>query len=475
MTLDVAKICEDVSQIVTPTVDERNQVLDLAGSLVKNIKIAAEKAAIKAEVRVEGSVAKGTWLSGEPDIDIFMRMPPTMPRDAFKTTCLKIAREATSGYSQIERFAEHPYLEAFKDSTRINIVPCYRVRRGDWMSATDRTPFHTDYVKQKLNDKLRCEIRLLKRFIKGIGAYGAEIRIGGFSGYLCELLILYYGSFIDAVRSVAEWETRTVIDYENCYKGREDEALEIFEEPLIVVDPVDKGRNAASAVRKERLTAFIAASREFLRSPSMNFFFPKEVQALGLQQLIQKMKARGSTLIFVKFGRVTAVPDILWGQLYKTQRSLHKMLERNDFRVIRDSTWSDEQNLNMLIFEVEHRSLPPLRRHLGPPIDKTVECRRFLNKHLNSSTTISGPRLEGDRWVVEIRRKHTDVVHLLDEKLKDGGRQVGVADLISRSIAKQVQILANEEIASLYSPNSEFAKFLTEYLDGKPRWLRKGS
>ena len=65
-----------------------------------------------------------------------------------------------------------------------------------------------------------------------------------------------------------------------------------------------------------------------------------------------------------------------------------------------------------------------------------------------------------------------DIVDLLNVKLKDGGRRIGVADFISQTIANTLEILVNKEVLGLYSASPEFAKFLTEYLEGKPRWLR---
>jgi len=444
----------------------------LAEHLSQRVSKAAKKARVKAAVRVEGSVAKDTWLSGEPEIDIFMRVPRTTPREAFSTVCLDVAKKATEGYRQIERFAEHPYLEAFVEDTRVNIVPCYRVKRGEWVSATDRTPFHTDYVKPLLNDHLRGEIRLLKKFTKGTGVYGAEIKVGGFSGYLCELLTLNYGSFTEVLKSVAEWrEESSFIDYEGYYEGRENEVKKILEEPLVVVDPVDKGRNVASAVRKERLDEFIAASREFLKKPSLTFFYPRETKAFSAKRLVKAIETRGSTVVFVRFGRVKAVSDVLWGQLYKSQRSLRRMLRQHDFNAIRDSVWSNEKDLNVLLFEVEKRHLPSIKRHLGPPLRKRVECERFLRKHLGAAHTVSGPRVEEGRWVVEVKRRHTDVVKLLKDELRDGGRRVGVAELVSQRVAKSFRVDVNETVVRLYASNPDFAKFLTEYLSGKPSWL----
>ncbi len=467
----IEKVLVNVSRRITPSKNEKGKVVSLAGKLVKQVEKAAAKAKVEATVRVEGSVAKDTWLRKEPDIDIFLQLPASTPREALGSVCLKIAREATKGSKQVERFAEHPYLEAFVDSIRVNIVPCYRSKPGEWLSATDRTPYHTDFVKPRLNDQLRSEIRLLKRFMKGIGVYGAEIKVGGFSGYLCELLTLQYNSFKDVLKTAAAWRKPWTIDYLSYYKGKEEDLPKIFAEPLIVVDPVDKGRNVASAVRQDCLIEFVAASRQFLKSPAERFFFSEPTKILSGDQLGRSMRKRGTALVLVRIGQVKAVPDILWGQLYKTQRSLRRLLTQNDFHVINDAAWSNEAGLSMLLFEVEDRFLSPTKKHLGPPIEKRMECERFLRKHFGAPTTISGPRLENERWVVEVKRKHVDVVGLLRDSLKQGGRHVGVAGLISEAFITKVNVLVNEEIASVYRANRDFAEFLTEYINGKPKWL----
>jgi tRNA nucleotidyltransferase (CCA-adding enzyme) len=471
MTLTLEEVCRKVLKKTVPSREEKRRVLELAEKLEEKVRIAAEEAGITAEVRVEGSVAKGTWLREEPDIDIFMQVPATLPREAFGKVCLEIARKATEGHEQIERFAEHPYLESWVDNIRVNIVPCYKVEKGEWLSATDRTPFHTDYVKSLLNDRLRGQVRLLKRFMKGIGVYGAEIRVGGFSGYLCELLTLHYESFVDVLRSIADWKESRIVDYEGYYIERKQEAMKIFKEPLIVVDPVDKGRNAAAAVRKQRLDELIIASRAFFTNPHLKLFYPLETVAYETKKLVNTITTRGSIIVFIKIGEVKTVPDILWGQLYKSQRSLRKMLQQHDFNIIRDCVWSDEKGFNIFIFEMEQRFLPLIKRHFGPPIGKREECDKFLRKHTGAMNTLSGPRVEAGRWVVETKRGQTDIVKLLTEKLKDGGRLVGVANLVSQAVANTLNILVNEEITKAYSTNPEFAKVLIEFLEGKPRWL----
>lgn len=471
MSRKMEQICKTVLKRVTPKKNECVRIEALAEKLTKKVASAANALGLKINVRVEGSVAKDTWLSREPDIDIFMRMPTAIPRKSLGDISLRIARKATKGSEQIERFADHPYLEAIVDGTRVNIVPCYDVKQGQWLSATDRTPFHTDYVKRRLNGQLRGEVRLLKRFLEGTGAYGAEIKVGGFSGYLAELLILYYGSFTEALRAFARHKKRIVVDIENHYAKRENELGLLFKEPLLIVDPIDKGRNVASAVQPEKLYTLIAASRAFLKNPSMAFFYSPKTTPLTVKQLILRLEKRGSAVIFLTFGRVDAVPDILWGQLYKSLRSLQKLVQLNDFPLLRDVAWSDEKTVNMFVFELQDFRIPRVKKHLGPPLEKEEECEKFLLKHLKGPATVCGPYVEDGRWVVQVQRKFTDVRTLLHERLKDGGKDAGVAEQISHVIERGFDVLVNEEIADTYKKNRIFAEFLTEFLSAKPKWL----
>ncbi len=148
------------------------------------------------------------------------------------------------------------------------------------------------------------------------------------------------------------------------------------------------------------------------------------------------------------------------------------MLQRHDFDVIRSGVWSDERNFNVFVFEVEHRFLPSIKRHLGPPIEKRADCEKFLRKHVGSPSTISGPRIEECRWVFEIKREYTDASNLLFEKIRNGGRQVGIANLISQAISDTLKVYVNREVLKLYRSNMEFARFLAEFLKGKPQWIK---
>ncbi len=472
MQKKIDQIAQEIRAKITPTEADKAKMQALASELERKVSVACAEFGVKAIVRLEGSVAKDTWLREEPDVDVFMRLPTTIPRKALGEISLKIARKATEGSKQIERFAEHPYLEAFVDGTRVNIVPCYDAKPGEWLSATDRTPFHTDYVNKHLNRSQRGEVRLLKRFMKGIDVYGAEIKVGGFSGYLCELLVLHYGSFAETLQAFARYVPRLVIDLEGYYEHRERELELLFPEPLVVVDPVDKGRNVASAVQPQRLHVFVGASRAFLKAPSTEFFYPLKTTPLSVEELRETLANRGSSLIFLTFGKIEAVPDVLWGQLHRTRKALRTQLELSDFTVLRDAVWSENNAaFTMFIFELEKRVLPLAKKHLGPPLEREKECESFLAKYADNSDVVAGPFIDEGRWMVEVQRKITDAAEFLRTKLSSGGRDLGMAELVATALHKDFLVLTGEDITEHYVYNEGFAEFLTSFLSGKPSWL----
>jgi tRNA nucleotidyltransferase (CCA-adding enzyme) len=323
-----------------------------------------------------------------------------------------------------------------------------------------------------LSKELHGEVRLLKRFMQGIGVYGAELKIGGFSGYLCELLIMKFGAFAQTIRSFAEYTRRVVIDIEGSYADRKNELRLLFPEPLVIVDPVDKGRNVASAVQPAKLYLFIGAARAFLKNPVEEFFYPPKQEFLSSKALKSHFEKRGSSIVFLAIGELNAVPDVLWGQLYRSKRSIRTLLELNDYVVLRDAVWSNEKTQSVFMFELEARYLPNIKKHLGPPLERETECEKYLAKYGDNERVISGPYIEDGRWIVELPRKTIDAVALLKEKLLDGGKNSGIANLVSEIMQKNLEVLVGDEVQAVYEGDNDFAKFLTDFLSGKPFWLR---
>ena len=151
-----------------------------------------------------GSYAKGTWLPEKADVDIFVKFNKKTTEKDFKKLGMQIGFQSLKKHKPYTRYAEHPFVEAIVDGTRVNIVPCYDVNKEEWQSATDRSIHHTKFMSQKLSGAMKGEVRVLKKFFLCIGVYGAEIAKEGFSGYVSEVLISYFGSFEKTIKKIQD-------------------------------------------------------------------------------------------------------------------------------------------------------------------------------------------------------------------------------------------------------------------------------
>ncbi len=456
---------DEILRRITPSCEEEESLRRLCSRLERDITGLLGEAGIEGVARVHGSAARGTWLAGEKDIDLFMILDPRYDRTVFQRALDVVKMYLGSGW--VEAYAEHPYIKSFIDGFDVEFVPCYRVEPGRRLySATDRTPLHTSFVNENLSPERRSDVRLLKQFMKGIGVYGAEVKVGGFSGYLCELLIISLGSFEEVLLRASNWRKGEVIDITG--RWREDDLRRMFQNPIIVVDPVDPSRNVASAVSDTSAWTFVAAARSFLKRPRKVFFF-HEVEA-DPAILLKALRGRDPPLLFLLMpDESPPVPDILWGQLHKAERALSGLLERRGFKVLRSSSWSDEASRHIIVFELESLEIPGTMRLMGPPVEMAEDSERFLKAHLKAESTITGPWIEGERWWVGLRRRYTDARNLLDEALRRGGREIGIPRILNERIMKGFKILLNEEIKDLLE--GDFIRFIMDFIRGRPVWL----
>ena len=383
-------ILKRVVEKETPTAKRRKEILKFADKVKRKVEEVARKQNIRIEVTIEGSVEKDTWLQSEADIDIFLLAPENVDRKTLETAYLKTARKALTELElhPIERFSEHPYVEAFtKRKIKLDLVPCFKVIPPKWKSATDRTPHHTEYVKTHLKPEQKSETRILKRFLKGIGVYGADIKTRGFSGYLTELLILAYGNFTDTLENASKWTVQEKVDIEGYHEIVKKDIESLFDSPLIFIDPVDKYRNVAAAVARNSFDIFRTASKVFLEKPNINYFYPKKTTPYKPEYLSKLISGKHAHYIFLKINNVQGPPDIIWGQLYKTEKAINHLLKNAEFRVLRSKCWSDEKRYCVLIFELDNVTISNVKKHYGPPIISDQELS-FTSKYLTENQTV---------------------------------------------------------------------------------------
>ncbi len=202
---------------LSPTKKEATEANKLASSIQTSLKNYLPK---ETRTLLAGSVAKGTFLKGAGDIDIFAIFPVSYSKEEMFNTLKKATKKAYPKAKTETGYAEHPYLRIFLNGKRIDLVPSYEMKPGERVkSAVDRSQLHTKYVLSKIKPAQKNEVLLLKQFLKANQLYGAEIKIKGFSGYLCELMILQYGSFEKFLKAASRWKLPVSMDPAKHYKS----------------------------------------------------------------------------------------------------------------------------------------------------------------------------------------------------------------------------------------------------------------
>ncbi|AJF60670.1 MAG: CCA tRNA nucleotidyltransferase [Candidatus Diapherotrites archaeon] len=412
------------------------------------------------EVLLAGSLARGTHLKGDRDIDIFVLFPEDYSRKEFEREGLRIGKAVFRGHKWEKAYSEHPYIRGEISGFKVDIVPSYKITGTESKkSAVDRSPFHNAYLQKKLSEKQKDEVRLLRQFLKGVKAYGAELKTSSVPGYVTELLILNYGDFESTIKAVAKWEKEEVIDIEK--QLAEDYARKTFGAPLIVVDPVDKNRNVAAALSLNQFSRVIAAARAFLKKPSTNFFFGKKAKTLTAAQAKKFIEKEGLIVIEFSYPAKT-VSDVFWGQLKRMRKKIVNELERKEFAVLRSSEWTDEKMHAVIVFDLKSNKLERAAKRVGPEVTNEPHSERFLKFHKNP---LSGPRIEHGRWVVEIERKHWVATIFLKELLKKLS-QTEKAN-IARALKKRSGVMADPKVLAFYNKNKAFKEWFSSYLKGK--------
>lgn len=434
----LSKIIEEARRLTTPTPELYKKVGEIAEQVVSKIRKYAQHSPFNPEVITGGSYARDTWLPEKADIDIFLRYPLEASKSDLEEDSHKISCEAFGKSNLIIRYAEHPYVETYVNDARVNIVPCYKVESGNWLTAADRSPYHLEFMRTNLSPRQKSDVRLLKKFMKASESYGAEIKIGGFSGYMCEVLIYRYKNFENLIKDSQKWRLPLIIT--------DDDKVEYVKErflgdKIIITDPIDINRNLGRALYIATISRFILESRSFLKNPSGEFF-KEEKKKVSKRQLSLPL---ANNLLAVVFEHERMSVDILWGMLNHTLSSLTKHFEKFDFKVIRSVVTSDEKKTSAFIFLFQTMTISQYQIRAGPYIFDDDNLQKFLSKNRNNTRLFW---IDDEGKICALKdRPLTSTTSLLEEILKDPTR-FGVSKKIVQPLKKKNKIYVGKEILS---------------------------
>ena len=418
-----SKIKADVLNNIVPSEKERKEIAALTDKIVAHLTEKISKTELKARVEVVGSIAKDTWISHDRDLDIFIVFDISTPLEELKKMGLALGKIELDGFTSETAYANHPYtINRFKEF-KMDVVPCYDSL--EIITAVDRTPHHTRFVKENIGDR-RNDVRLLKQFMKGVGVYSSEQKVQGFAGYLCELLVIHYNSFDNVLKNASEWKFGEYIDIKK--KGRSGD----FKDPLVVIDPVDPKRNVASALSIGKLCEFIHYSRMFISAPSVEYFHKKK-------RLFVKRFPESEVYVIIFEGEL--LDDIIFSQLRKSAKYISTILEKNDFKPLSYGLFKKGE-LSGIVFEVEKYILSPIIKHYGPKVFDHANYDSFVSKYKETF-------IEEDRaYTLRPRQFSTPLVVFLDVINEKEGIGKNMKSMPFRILKeeKALSFLSSEEI-----------------------------
>lgn len=392
------KIITQAKKLIIPKKTLENSKKKIANQALRLVEEQIKNYPEILGVEFGGSFAKGTWLSKDADVDIFVRFKEKTSSEKFESISKDVGFSSMKKYHPYVRYSEHPYVEAKIKDTKINVVPCYEVKLGNWKSSADRSPFHTRHMKKALTSKMKNEVRLLKTFLQTTGIYGAEVAKQGFSGYVSEVLVINYGSFENVIKSISKIKENQVIG----------KATKKFDTPIVITDPIDSERNLAAAISVENIGKFIMNCRAFQINPSLKFFRKSRSKIL---------KSNQENLLVVKFDFKPRSPDIIWGQTKRVTSALVTQLKIGGFNVLRSAGYTDEKKEAYLLFLLESIKIPEKYTKIGPDFFRENDCRSFISKNKSKAELM---------WIGEKqkiisleKRKNPDAVGFISDFLKN--------------------------------------------------------
>jgi tRNA nucleotidyltransferase (CCA-adding enzyme) len=428
----LAGVVKEATRLVRPSPAEERRLGALAEGLMRKTRRAAAAHPETAGVVLGGSYAKGTWLPNDVDIDIFVKFRTDTDEATFERVGLEVGAAATSGHPRGKKYAQHPYTEATVGGVKVNVVPCYDVEKGLWRSAADRSPFHVVLV-EVLPEAKKTEVRLLKKFMRGVGVYGAEIQNQGFSGYVAEVLVMNHGGLEGVLGHFANFRP----------------APDSF--TMALPDPVDERRDLGRAVSGEKLGRMILASREFLSRPSLAFFRGMKGKA--------RPDLKGE-VVALAFSHPPLSEDTLWGELKKTLHQVEARADRAGFKVARVLAASDNLKSSALLFLPEFDVLPRLEQRVGPTVDRRDETEQFLSKN-RRRTKLAWVGPDGRTRILQARA-HTEFVAFLKDEVVGGLEDLGASREMERGIARSGRLLTGRTLLQAARSKKWLGEGLTE-------------
>ena len=194
---------DDILLEITPSKEEAEKQQKIISTLTESlVEYSESNNHIYSFIEAQGSTGKKqTQLRGLGDIDLFVALSPEEYKEVLELPS-KERREALDRIldllvdewfipamgrlepkSMMKTYSQHPYLSLEYLDTDVDILVCFDLSKETLstegpVTAVDRTVHHTKFVTERINNRLREDIRILKSFVRASHTYGDVCPVG---------------------------------------------------------------------------------------------------------------------------------------------------------------------------------------------------------------------------------------------------------------------------------------------------------
>ncbi|MBD3248592.1 CCA tRNA nucleotidyltransferase [Candidatus Woesearchaeota archaeon] len=401
------EVLDAVLDDIKPDKEEKEKVNKRIHSFLEKLN----KGLKDANAVLGGSGAKGTWLRGAHDADVFVQFNYEKYKGKSDELSDILEKHLNKKFDGVKRLhGSRDYFQIEKKGFVFEVVPVLKIAKAEKaVNITDVSPLHAKWVRK--HKKYADDIRLMKKFCKAHRIYGAESYINGFSGYICEILVIHYKGFVNLLRAAPKWKDEEIIDTEKHYRNRLEVKMGINKSkqqgPLLLVDPVQKNRNAAAALSKENYDMFRKSAHKFLKEPDKESF---EEKSIGVEEL--KENYHGKKVITVEASPLKGKKDVVGSKLVKVLEHIKRKMKKAGFEII-DTVWEwDGKAVFYIVLKDE--KLREFEIKEGPPAKIKKHADKF-KKIYEGKTFVKDGKL-----YAKVKRKYRKAESFLRNVLRDG-------------------------------------------------------
>ncbi|MBY9000371.1 MAG: hypothetical protein KGD64_05620 [Candidatus Heimdallarchaeota archaeon] len=475
------KVEQQVIEVIQVQWERHEEIRELLFILKEKILLDLNSLGFVGRVEVQGSFVRKTYLGEDEVYDLLLILPQTekakvhqildslakrLRKDRIKKSLLEVKK----------RTGKIPHLRITAEDEQVNLFVCFEVTPGEsQISIFDYVPMHSQYVLTHMQENERIEVLLLKKFMKTIRVYRNEIGAVGFNGYLCELLILFYGSFWETIKGISSWRPRTVIDVKRKKEQIEDvdsltSEMLLRYYPLYVHDPLNPKDNVAADVSILQFMSLIAAANTYKFNPTIHFFEDLQCEIPLFDDLVRKIISTGRETLVLMLKRNYQESEICWQKALSIKSAFESEIFANNYILERAQTFVSDDYYGLMV-SLMNADPQHLIRKDGPSIT-SKESLEFLKRYTKHVDVVAGPFIDNERWAIYLTKKGQKIFDFLENLVKRNTFVLNVDSFLKIEIKEKMKVLGiDEKLREIYDFDTTLAESLYTFIERKPLWI----